>query len=60
MNVFEEAGFDLRRFIWVPAQTEPDMTVLIKAARDEGRIWNSIPVELPGSHKQTCLRPPER
>jgi len=33
MDVLEEAGLDLRRFIWVHAQTEPDLTVLLEAAR---------------------------
>jgi phosphotriesterase-related protein len=33
MNILEEAGLDLGRFIWVHAQTEPDIAVLIEAAR---------------------------
>jgi phosphotriesterase-related protein len=33
MDVLEEAGLDLHRFIWVHAQTEPDITVLEEAAR---------------------------
>jgi phosphotriesterase-related protein len=33
MDVLEEAGLDLRRFIWVHAQTEPDLAVLAEAAR---------------------------
>jgi phosphotriesterase-related protein len=33
MDVLEEAGLDLRRFIWVHAQTEPEITVLEEAAR---------------------------
>lgn len=33
MDVLEAAGLDLRRFIWVHAQTEPDIAVLKKAAR---------------------------
>jgi phosphotriesterase-related protein len=33
MDVLEDAGLDLRRFIWVHAQTEPDLTMLIQAAR---------------------------
>ncbi|MGZ9226000.1 MAG: phosphotriesterase family protein [Anaerolineales bacterium] len=33
MDVLEEAGLDLNRFIWVHAQTEPDLTVLLEAAR---------------------------
>jgi len=33
MDVLEEAGLDLQRFIWVHAQTEPDLTVLEEAAR---------------------------
>lgn len=33
MDVLEHAGLDLRRFIWVHAQTEPDVSVLKEAAR---------------------------
>ena len=33
MDVLEEAGHDLQRFIWIHAQTEPDVTVLEEAAR---------------------------
>lgn len=33
MNVLEEAGLDLHRFIWVHAQTEPDVSILKEAAR---------------------------
>ena len=33
MDVLEEAGLDLRRFIWVHAQTEPDVSILEAAAR---------------------------
>jgi phosphotriesterase-related protein len=33
MDVLEEAGLDLQRFIWVHAQTEPDPSVLLEAAR---------------------------
>jgi phosphotriesterase-related protein len=33
MDVLEEAGLDLRRFIWVHAQTETDLTVLMESAR---------------------------
>jgi phosphotriesterase-related protein len=33
MDVLEEAGLDLRRFIWVHAQTEPDHAVLMEAAQ---------------------------
>jgi len=33
MDVLEEAGLDLQRFIWVHAQTEPDLQVLVEAAR---------------------------
>jgi len=33
MDVLEEAGLDLRRFIWVHAQTETDLAVLNEAAR---------------------------
>ena len=33
MDVLEEAGLDLRRFIWVHAQTEPDLSMQIEAAR---------------------------
>lgn len=33
MDVLEEAGLDLHRFIWVHAQTEPDISNLEEAAR---------------------------
>lgn len=33
MDVLEEAGLDLRRFIWVHAQTEPDLSILQEAAQ---------------------------
>ncbi|HEY5728672.1 MAG TPA: esterase, partial [Anaerolineales bacterium] len=33
MDILEEAGIDLDRFIWVHAQTEPDISVLVEAAR---------------------------
>ena len=33
MDILEESGLDLQRFIWVHAQTEPDMIVLEEAAR---------------------------
>lgn len=33
MDVLEEAGLDLHRFIWVHAQTEPDLALLQEAAR---------------------------
>lgn len=33
MDVLEEAGLDLHRFIWVHAQTEPDLSMLKEAAR---------------------------
>jgi phosphotriesterase-related protein len=33
INVLEQAGLDLRRFIWVHAQTEPDLSILLEAAR---------------------------
>jgi len=33
MNVLDAAGLDLRHFIWVHAQTEPDRSVLEKACR---------------------------
>jgi phosphotriesterase-related protein len=33
MDVLEEMGLDLRRFIWVHAQTEPDLSVLKEAAQ---------------------------
>jgi phosphotriesterase-related protein len=33
MDVLEEAGLDLRRFIWVHAQTEPDFSVLLESAK---------------------------
>ena len=32
MNVLEEVGLDLQRFIWVHAQTEPELSVLKEAA----------------------------
>ena len=33
MDVLEEAGLDLHRFIWIHAQTEPDTSILLDAAR---------------------------
>jgi phosphotriesterase-related protein len=33
MDILEEAGLDLQRFIWVHAQTEPDISILKEAAR---------------------------
>jgi phosphotriesterase-related protein len=33
MDILAEAGLDLQRFIWVHAQTEPDISVLKEAAR---------------------------
>ncbi len=33
MDVLEQAGLDLHRFIWIHAQTEPDITKLKDAAR---------------------------
>jgi phosphotriesterase-related protein len=33
MDILEEAGLDLRRYIWVHAQTEPDISILMDAAR---------------------------
>jgi phosphotriesterase-related protein len=33
MDVFEAAGLDLHRFIWVHAQTEPDISILKEAAQ---------------------------
>jgi phosphotriesterase-related protein len=33
MDVLEEAGLDLQRFIWIHAQTEPDTSILLDAAR---------------------------
>jgi phosphotriesterase-related protein len=33
MDVLEAAGLDLHRFIWVHAQTEPDLSILVGAAR---------------------------
>ena len=33
MDILEEAGLDLDRFIWVHAQTEPDLAVLVEAAQ---------------------------
>jgi phosphotriesterase-related protein len=33
MDVLEDAGLDLHRFIWIHAQTEPDVSVLQEAAK---------------------------
>jgi phosphotriesterase-related protein len=33
MDVLEEAGLDLHRFIWIHAQTEPDISILKEVAR---------------------------
>lgn len=33
MDVLEEAGLDLHRFIWIHAQTEPDRAIVLEAAR---------------------------
>lgn len=33
MDVLDAAGHDLRRFIWIHAQTEPDVSILEEAAR---------------------------
>ncbi|MFT3894735.1 MAG: esterase [Anaerolineales bacterium] len=33
MDVLEEAGLDLRRFIWIHAQTESDISIQLEAAR---------------------------
>ena len=33
MDVLEEAGLDLHRFIWIHAQTEPDISILKDASR---------------------------
>lgn len=33
MDILEEAGLDLHRFIWIHAQTEPDISILEEAAR---------------------------
>ena len=33
MDVLEDAGLDLHRFIWIHAQTEPDVSILKEAAR---------------------------
>jgi phosphotriesterase-related protein len=33
MDILEEAGLDLHRFIWVHAQTEPDLSILKEAAQ---------------------------
>ena len=33
MDVLEEAGLDLHRFIWIHGQTEPDVSILEEAAR---------------------------
>jgi phosphotriesterase-related protein len=33
MDILEEAGLDLQRFIWVHAQTETDLTALTESAR---------------------------
>jgi phosphotriesterase-related protein len=33
MDILEQAGLELQRFIWVHAQTEPDVAILKEAAR---------------------------
>jgi phosphotriesterase-related protein len=33
MDILEEAGLDLHRFIWIHAQTEPDISIVKEAAR---------------------------
>jgi phosphotriesterase-related protein len=33
MDIIESAGLDLRRFVWIHAQTEPDLSVMKEAAR---------------------------
>jgi phosphotriesterase-related protein len=33
MDALEDAGLELRRFIWVHAQTEPDFSVLVESAK---------------------------
>lgn len=33
MDILEEAGLDLHRFIWIHAQTEPELSILLEAAR---------------------------
>ena len=33
MDILEEAGLDLHRFIWIHSQTEPDVALLIEAAK---------------------------
>ena len=33
MDILEEAGLNLGRFIWIHAQTEPDIEILVEAAR---------------------------
>ena len=33
MDILEQAGLELQRFIWVHAQTEPDVSILKEAAR---------------------------
>ena len=33
IDVLEESGLDLHRFIWIHAQTEPDTSILLEAAR---------------------------
>lgn len=33
MDILEEAGFDLHCFIWIHAQTEPDIAIQLEAAR---------------------------
>lgn len=38
MDVLEEAGLDLHRFIWIHAQTEPDIAILLDAARRGGYV----------------------
>jgi phosphotriesterase-related protein len=38
MDIFQDAGLDLNRFIWVHAQTEPDLSILEKAAQRGGFV----------------------
>jgi phosphotriesterase-related protein len=57
MDVLEEAGLDLQRFIWVHAQTETDLPVLLESAR-RGAYLEFDSVGALTSHRLTCFRPP--
>lgn len=55
MDVLEEAGLDLHRFIWVHAQTETDVPVLKEAAR-RGAYLEFDSVGAPTNHRPNCSR----